>query len=208
MLANVIGLPFEGIEQQIDQISLSYGQLLHNTNGTGHAQPSGNIDIDSPYKRIDHNPFIGNRTEDETLIEKNTCHEFLNRSENLAFYTNRSNYPVGAESIPYPLERAIYGWLYEDSGSHWGHRETALLQDKDLQNQSTENGFNNNYSSTKNEGFIGIYVEGSQRYQPFENPNPDLYQYRYSVVVVMNLFDPIDTQSARQRHCNYPVLKR
>ena len=73
-------------------------------------------------------------------------------------------------------------------GVHGGTAEAALLQDKDLTNQSSLYGFKNNVNGPGSEGFIGIGIAESATYNP--------YNFGFShwgTVVVLNLFDPIST---------------
>lgn len=205
MLAGVIGLPLAGIESHMDNISKKYGDLLHDTDETGHNRPSGNYGLHGPFKRIEQDADIGSFHRSDIVYAANSspehtnasphyygdsfsgngaCHEFIARSENLAFSI------TSGISIPLPLERAIYGFIYDDAGSGWGHREAALLQDVTVAGQTW--GFENNHASAVSEGFLGIYVRGSADYQPFGS-------LAYGSVVVMNIFDPVSTAT----NCHY-----
>ena len=53
-------------------------------------------------------------------------------------------YVQSSGAIPMPVERAVYGWIYEDSSSAWGHRNTCFAF------------FNNDFGLSSNEGFIGV----------------------------------------------------
>ena len=66
-----------------------------------------------------------------------------------------------------PIARAIYNWIYVDAGSGWGHREAALLQDRDLADNDPVYGFNNNVGSAVSEGFIGFGIAESSDYDPY-----------------------------------------
>jgi len=180
MQTGVVGLPLAGMESHIDTISKNYGDLLHDTDTTNHYQPSGDSNIDSPFKRIEQDADIGTAT---------GCHEFITRSENLAYFATQGN-----TNIPIPLERAIYGFIYDDAGSAWGHREAALLQDETLDQVGSGWGFLNNYGNSNHEGFLGIAVRSSADYKPFSGFASD-----YATVVVMNFFDPKNTS------CHYNV---
>ena len=167
MQTGVLGLPLAGVESHMDNISKNYGDLLHDTDTTGHSQPSGDNNIDSPFIRIDNDADIGSN-----------CHEFIARGENLAFFATTGN------SIPLPLERAIYGFIYDDAGSSWGHREAALLQNDTLSGNPW--GFSDNHANVGSEGYLGVYVRGSADYKPFSS-----FPSNYGSVVVMNFFDPV-----------------
>ncbi len=168
--ASVIGLPFTAIQSNIDGIAQYYADYLVDNNASGH-----DADGYHPHERIDNDPMLG------------SCHEFINRSENIAAFWTSGN------SNALPVERAIYGWIYEDSIQSWGHREAVLLQDDDLGNQGY--GFTNNYGDAGSEGFVGIGFAESPTYDP--------YNFGFSnmgTVVVMNIFDPIDDPN-----CDYGI---
>ena len=190
MMAGVIGLPLAGVESHVDNVSKAYAQLLHDTDKTGHYQPSGNSTTDNPQKRL--SAGVGS-----------TCMEFMTRSENLAYFSMSSTQPVSAASIPSPLERAIYAWIYDDSGSAWGHREAVFLQDTPLSYPTQTWGYKNNNGSSAHEGFLGFHVIGSTGYTPFGTPT---YPYSYGVAVVMNVIDPVSDAAAA--NCAYSVTTR
>ncbi len=190
MMVGVIGLPLAGVESHVDNVSKGYAQLLHDTDKTGHYQPSGDPNTDNPQKRL--NAGVGS-----------TCMEFMTRSENLAYFSASSTTPIGASSIPSPLERAIYAWIYDDASSTWGHREAALLQDTPLSQPSQAWGYKNNNGSSAHEGFLGFHVIGSTDYTPFGTPT---YPYSYGVAVVMNVIDPVSDAAAA--NCAYTVTTR
>ncbi len=176
--AGVLGLPLAGIEQNIDGLAEYYAQFLHDNDTTGHdADGSG-----GPFVRIDDDPEIGNA--------KN-CHEFLPRSENLAYFATTG------DNIPLPLERSIYGFIYDDASSGWGHREAVLLQDVALNSYSS---FTNNNGSVGHEGFLGVHHISSADYAPFPT-----FPSNFGSVVVMEIFDPVSDAIALTRECNYIV---
>ncbi len=158
------GLPLAGIESHIDNISKKYGDLLHDSNAMGHYQPSGNSSVDSPLIRIENDADIGSN-----------CHNSKGWGENLAYFASSGN------SVPLPLERSIYSFIYDDASSNWEHRATALLQNGEL---NTESG-----------GYLGVYLRSSSDYKPF-SPSDS-----YGSVVVMNFFDPVGTPT----NCHYNV---
>ena len=47
--------------------------------------------------------------------------EFFQFSENLAWAS-----PATADRFPEPVAVSIYNWIYDDSGSNWGHRHFSL----------------------------------------------------------------------------------
>lgn len=192
MMPNVIGLPLAGIESHVDTTAQNYAILLHDNDLTGHYQPSGNSSTDNPDQRI--SATVGA-----------ACKEFTTRAENLAYFAAYSGTPMGASSIPLPVERAIYNWIYNDASSSWGHREAVLLQDTPLSNPTQSWGFKNNNGSAAHEGFLGFYRIGSTDYTPFgTSPLP----YSYGVAVVMNIFDPLSDTAATSNGCSYNVTLR
>jgi hypothetical protein len=192
MRAGVLGLPYAGVERHVDEVSRDYAQLLHDLSKTGHYQPSNDPNVDNPSKRLDNG--VGA-----------SCREFLSRSENLAYFSVSSSQAIGASSIPLPLERAIYAWIYDDSTSQWGHREAVLLQDTTLTNNPW--GYKNNNGSAAHEGFLGFHVLGSTSYKPFGEP-PANMPYSYGVAVVMNIYDPLSDAAALSNSCGYDVTVR
>ena len=162
----VIGLPFQDWQTNIQQVAQNYANYLVANNLFGHNYQG------TPSSRIDNDPVLG------------SCHEFLSRAENIAGFWSSG----GPGSNRLPVERSVYNWIYVDAASSWGHREAALLQDKDLTNQSSLYGFKNNVNGPGSEGFIGIGIAESATYNP--------YNFGFShwgTVVVLNLFDPIST---------------
>lgn len=192
MQPGVLGLPYAGVERHVDEVARDYAQLLHDLSKTGHYQPSNNPDVDNPSKRLDNG--VGA-----------SCREFLSRSENLAYFSAYSSQPIGASSVPLPLERAIYAWIYDDSTSQWGHREAVLLQDTTLTNNPW--GYHNNNGSAAHEGFLGFHVLGSTSYKPFGEP-PANMPYSYGVAIVMNIYDPLSDSAAVSNACGYDVTVR
>lgn len=217
MLPGVIGLPYAGVEAHLDQISENYGQRLHNYDLTNHyhdGPPSFRIERDpvigsALYDQIvyPNDPSQTDPTQSAPIPwePKNadgsphyfgdgdgTCHEFMTRSENLAYFAS-------TQPIPMPVERAIYYWLYVDKSEHWGHREATLLQDAPLSNPTDPWGYTNNQGSSQHEGFLGFFQRSSTDYHPFDGP------YVYGSVVVMNIIDPVENSDGS---CNYQITLR
>ncbi len=189
----VIGLPFAGVESSIDLIAENYANLLHDTDKTDHNQPSGNASVDSPFKRIEQDPVIGS-----------ICHEFVDYSENLAFFV--SYLSSGTPNVPLPIERSLYQWVYVNSASHWVHREMVLLQDATLSESDTgsafKSGFNNNNGAVSHEGLIGVHRVGSSAYMPLTIPAGF---NNYGVIVVFAFFDPVSNAEVSRQNCQYNV---
>lgn len=169
MKEGVIGLPLTEVPNtatlpELDDLAQYYADYLLAHSAFGHHE-----DGQWPYERIDHWPVIDN------------CHEFLARSENL-FIAKQS---VG--EIPLPVERAIYNWIYNDSGSSWGHREAVLLQDKTVSGEGSPYGYDNNAGSSSDEGYLGIGVaKGAYG------------TWKSAAIVVMNIIDPKSTDCSTE----------
>ncbi|MCU0600098.1 MAG: hypothetical protein MUE70_12695, partial [Desulfobacterales bacterium] len=133
-------LPFEGLEPNVTSVAQYYAQYLLDHNVFSHT-----ADGRSPSQRLSANPNIG------------SCWEWV--GENLAAFMGGWNLPI---------ERSVYNWMYDDSGSSWGHRHIMLTSP-----------LNNNSGSLGNEGFLGIGI-ASGTFQGW--PNSD--------IVVMDAFDP------------------
>ena len=174
---NVIGKPLSGIENSLRTIAQTYAQLLVDNNTSGH-NANG-----SPFDRLD--AVFG----DPITNPSTACREFMARGENIASF-----WSFGGTSIPLPIERAIYGWIYADAGSSWGHREAALLQDITLDNNPW--GYHDNVGANGNEGYIGFGYVSDPSYDPFSFGGVTA-----AAVVVMNIIDPSPNVG-----CTYNVL--
>ncbi len=155
----VKGLPYQGLESKVDKVAQNHAADLVSINKFQH----DGSDKSSPYDRI--KKAIG---ED--------CRDFNSYAENLSL----SSY-IGSPHML--VEQAVYGWIYEDAISKWGHRRACLMQDKDPYPNTT--GFVNNYGDANSEGFLGIGVIYSASYNPSNWNNVD-----GCGLVVMNFFDP------------------
>lgn len=160
--AGVLGLRLTGLQEHVQALAQSYAETLVARNAFTHV-----VDGRDPFDRIAADPVLG------------PCSEFLGRAENLALFATTS------DSIPLYLEKAVYNWLYVDAGSAWGHRETLLLQDRDLAGDPFY-GFKNNVPGSAHEGFIGVGVVHSQdgRYDPLG------WGIDTTVLVVLEVIDP------------------
>ncbi len=212
MMPDVLGLALAGVESSFDLMVENYAILLHNTNAKGHYQPSGNPAIDNPLARIKQDPYIGlkirlNSAKKDT--KKNTkngtkkiaCYESLARYENVAFFSGYSLGKADASTVPLPIERSIYNWIYNDAKSGWQYRQTVLLQD----NASIGKGFSNNNGDAQHEGFLGFHRISSANYTPFHVPEG---VNGYGVAVVMSLLDPISSNEKGAENCEYSISVR
>jgi hypothetical protein len=144
-------MPLHGIETNVTGVAQYYADYLLANDAWGH-----DADGNSPWERLNTNAEI------------NACHDFLNVAENLAVFV------TSGSSIPLPIERSVYMWMYDDSGSSWGHRHAILWYP-----------YNDNSGETGREGFLGIGRASGGPYQgPFSHP------WNFAELIVMNVFDP------------------
>jgi uncharacterized protein YkwD len=134
-----------GIETNVSGVAQYYAQYLLDNNATGHT-----ADGQTPWERLDSNAAI------------NACHDFLSVAENLAYFW------TSGTSIPLPIERSVYMWMYDDSSSAWGHRHAILWYPYD-----------DNSGTAGMEGFLGI----GRASGPHQGWN-------FAEMIVMNVFDP------------------
>ena len=182
----VLGLPLEAVEGNINTLSQAYADYMiannfwdHNAPATGPAPFAGT----SPFDRIDNDPVIGNGTGTGGA----NCHQPLSGAENLGAFASSPG-----TTIPMPVERAIYGFIYNDAGSAWGHRHLVLLQD---QSATGGGGFINDRGSAASEGFLGI---GNAGVTDGSYSNFDPVRFPVQQAVVFMLFDPTSDAA-----CNY-----
>ena len=144
--------PLDGLESNVNGVAQYYADYLLNNNAWGHS-----ADGRSPWQRLSDNPAIG------------ACQDFLSISENLAVFV------TSGSSIPLPIERSIYMWMYEDGDCcNWGHRHAILWYP-----------YNDNSGPVGSEGFLGIGRANGGPYQgPFSQAWP------FAEMIVMNVFDP------------------
>jgi uncharacterized protein YkwD len=144
--------PLQGLEVNVGSVAQYYADYLLDNNTWGHT-----ADGRTPWQRLNDNPAIG------------ACHDFLSVAENIFVFV------TSGSSISLPLERAIYGWMYEDGPCcNWGHRHAILWYP-----------YNDNSGTVGSEGFLGIGRANGGPYQgPFDQP------WNFAEMIVMNVFDP------------------
>ena len=123
----VKGLPFNGIEANIDAAAQNWSQYLVDNNAWGHCHPTNN-NADCPGGRI-------------AAAYPNGCTEFGGGIENLSAHSS------GTIPLVDAALGAIFGWIYEDATSAWGHRHAMLAQSYD-----------DDYGAAGQEGFVGFGV--------------------------------------------------
>ena len=138
--------PYEGIDQNVVTVAQNYADLLYNTGTFGHTEDG------SPWDRLDKVSQIKNNK------------DFFGYAENLYASASTASYTKN------PIAKSIYNWIYDDSGSSWGHRRFALASLKD---NSGDNGA---------EGLLGMGITTGDTY--------NFYSGYKSTIVVMNVFDP------------------
>ena len=134
--------PLDGLEANAAGVAQYYAQYLMDNNAFSH-----NADGKTPWERLNSNPAIG------------ACHDSLVYAENISVLW-------GGWTLP--LERSVYMWTYDDSGSTWNHRRAILYYP-----------YNENGGSPDSEGFLGI-----------GHANGTLSGWSDSDIFVMNIFDP------------------
>jgi uncharacterized protein YkwD len=159
--------PLHGVEANVNGIAQNYANYLMAHNAFSHTADGHN-----PYERLNANPTI------------NACHDPLPVVENLAvFWTS-------GPSIPLPVERSIYAWMYEDKsdGNNWGHRHAILYY------SYTENGGLPNM-----EGFLGI-----------GRANGPHMGWNYGEIIVMDVFDPCAAwiYTVGSNKCYLPTVRK
>ena len=146
-------VPLDQIEANVTEVAQYYADFLLDNDAWGHYE-----DGLSPWERLDQKP---------TILD---CHDNLSVAENLAVF-------VSTGSIPLPVERSVYMWMYDDAGSAWGHRHAILWYP-----------YNDNSGTNGMEGFLGIGRASGGPYQgPFSK------SYPFAEMIVMNVFDPCET---------------
>ena len=149
-------LPLQGIDPNVTSVAQNYANYLLANHAFSHTANGL-----SPWQRLDANPQI------------NGHHDFLGISENIfAFVTTGT-------SIAMPVERAVYGWIFDDASSAWGHRHALLWIP-----------FTNNYGSAGSEGLMGLGRASGGPWSGFGSP------WNFAEIIVFNVFDPDSTYVA------------
>jgi uncharacterized protein YkwD len=156
--------PLEQIEANVTAVAQTYADYLLDNDAWGHYE-----DGRSPWDRLQDNPEIG------------ACYDTLSVAENLAVF-------VSTGSIPLPVERSVYMWMYDDAGSNWGHRHAILWYP-----------YTDNSGLPGMEGFLGI---GRASGGPYEGPFADVWPS--AEMIVMNVFDPCETWEYNSTTTSFP----
>ena len=134
--------PLDGVEANVTSVAQSYAQYLLDNDAFSHT-----ADGRTPWERLDANPAI------------HASHDSLAVAENLAAFMGEWTLTV---------ERAVYGWMYDDSSGSWEHRHTLLWYP-----------YNDNSGIVGQEGFMGLGL-ATGAYQGWDD----------SDLIVLNVFDP------------------
>ena len=113
--------PLEQIESNVTDVAQTYADFLLDNDAWGHYENGL-----SPWERLNEN---------QAILD---CHDNLSVAENLAVF-------VSTGTIPLPVIRSVYMWMYDDAGSAWGHRHAILWYP-----------YNDNSGLGGMEGFLGI----------------------------------------------------
>ncbi len=144
--------PLHGLEPRVMAVAQSYADYLLKQETFAH--DAGGQD---PLERLNEQPAIRD------------CHDFLRIGENLAVEVSQGSL------ISLVIEKAIYGWMYNDGKCcDWAHRHTLLWTD-----------YTENSGPPDREGFMGL---GRATGGPFEGPFSD--EWEFAEMIVMNVFDP------------------
>lgn len=140
-----------GTEANVTAVAQSYADYLLENDLWGH-----DADGHSPWERLNTNAAI------------NACHDSLSVAENLAVFV------TSGSSLPLPVERAVYNWMYVDQASAWGHRHAILWYP-----------YADNSGLCGNEGFLGLGRASGGPYQ-----GPFSQSWNFAEILVLNVFDP------------------
>ena len=180
----VLGLTLDGLDPTLTTVAQNHADWLQTNNLFQHTGSGGS----SPFTRI------------QNAYALNTCSEFLAGAENI--YSAYSS----SATITGTAEKAVYNWIYKDSGSNWMHREATLLQNIDL-SSNVNSGYKNNFGTNTAEGMIGYgfigvnnFVGGA--YTLVYNPSGSTIIDRVEAIVVV-VMDPVNTSLATSNNCAY-----
>jgi len=186
-----LGLPLAGVERHLDRLAQDYADYMVANDFWGHRAPddgSPRFAGTDPFGRIDAAEVIG----EGAGANGQDCHEFLGQAENLALHA-----VTGDGDIPLLVERSLYGFLYADSGSDWGHRRLLLLQNEPL--EGVGGGFLNDAGSADSEGFLGLGTAGARDGSYSVLDGARSYAVQSNVVLLM--IDPV-----ADADCGYDVI--
>lgn len=144
-------IQFSHAAEEVSSIASNYANYLGENDVFGHSE-----DGKTPWERLNADPMIA------------ACNDGSAGAENLYVSVSNSGFPTLS------IERAIYGWIYDDSGSGWGHRHACLRSD-----------FNDNGGQQNEEGLIGM---GKTEVRDYKGPFSS--RWEYATIIVFNFIDP------------------
>lgn len=167
-------LPFHGVEVHLSAVSQAHSQWQIDNdvfshggdpslgNGENYTKcPAGSCGNSlvgsSPFERMNKNAPLKNQYQSE--------------SENLAGIG-------GSGSFPNFVASSIFGFMYRDAGSAWGHRHNILLT------------YTNDWGSPVSEGFIGVGIAETPVGDNFISCNFSCATVSYFKVLTVDYYDP------------------
>ncbi len=150
-------LPFESVSRNIVAISQGYADSLLADNAFTHT-----LNETTPGSRLDADPAINGCSEQGYVFGPECLSGFV----------------ATAPPIPMPIERSVHSWIYEDSSSSWGHRNTMFAS------------LNNDFGPTGNEGFVGVGLATGGPYSGFGGA-----PWAAAAIVVFDFVDPCQTST-------------
>jgi uncharacterized protein YkwD len=157
------GLPLDALEANLTTISQGHANDMATNKFFAHNGTNGQ----SPYQRIS-----------SSTTYTGSCAQFITYAENL-YVTCGSSAGVAT----YVVEQAIFGWLYRDGGSAWGHRRAIFIQREDNYGGS---GYVNDRGLAASEGFLGVAVSSASNV----TSAPCGPSFPHATFVVMMVADP------------------
>ncbi len=167
------GLPLDAVENNLSAIAQGHANDMATNKFFGHTGTNGQ----SPYQRINASTTYGG-----------TCNQFMTYAENIYISCGSS-----ATSSTYLIEQAIYGWIYQDSGSAWGHRRAIMIQGAD---DNSGTGYTNDRGLATSEGFLGIGISSTSSF----TASPCGSAFPNAQFVVMMVVDPSPTAACESKY--------
>jgi len=185
----VEGIPFIGVELNIDNIAQNHSDQLIAAQSTA---------VMSQASAIDQNSNIGGSgcgaLGKGILVD--CCHTFI--SGTISFAQPSTDDPPNPNTIvTQEIEaKAVYAWVYGFPNASASNTRPVILQ-QGLEAGGDPNspcGFTNDYGSANDEGFLGIGVSGGV-------PAPNSNNSSHIDIVILTYFDPIPQSYGCQYNC-------
>ncbi len=186
----VMGLPFTGVELNIDYVAQNHVDFLIASQSTS---------VMSQEPIIDQNVVIGGSgcAGPGLGTKPNCCHQSINGG--IVSYRLRSfaNPPDPSTIVTEEIEaKAVYSWIYGFSFETESlSRRVVLLQNLEQGGDpASPRGFTNDYGAVSDEGFIGIGLKGGV-------PAPNSNGFTHIDFVILTYFDPVPQSVGCQYDC-------